>query len=208
MVIEELLNAGMNLLVFTSLPFIWWGLFHRKRWHFFQWVGLKKPIVSNKKRLCVLFVVTILIFTVMSWYVDSVIPNTVQLASQRFAGKRFEGLLPALIFSFIKTGLSEELFFRGFLGKVLSRKFSFYIGNSIQALIFGYLHGAMLLAISGIGVAVLVTLFTGTIGWVNGYLNERYAGGSIIPSWCLHGIANFISALFDLFRKFYNQVSH
>ncbi|KAF1296147.1 hypothetical protein BAU15_10180 [Enterococcus sp. JM4C] len=200
MIFEELINAILNVAVFLVIPFIWWLLFHRKSSNFFRWLGIKKPLVANKKRFILFFILAILFFTMMSFVVDLFIPNTVQLASQRFAGLKTEAIVPALIFSFIKTGFAEELFFRGFLGKALSRKFSFVIGNLIQALIFGYLHGAMLVSIVGIIPAVAVFLFTATIGWLCGYLNEHYAEGSILPSWLFHGTANFIAALFDMFN--------
>ena len=41
----------------------------------------------------------------------------------------------------IQTGLSEEILFRGFLGKRLIAKFGFAVGNVVQGLLFGTLHG-------------------------------------------------------------------
>ncbi len=50
--------------------------------------------------------------------------------------------------------------------------------------------------------AVIIICFTGVIGISMGYVNEKKAGGSIIPGWCIHAIANIFSgacAAFSLF---------
>lgn len=48
--------------------------------------------------------------------------------------------------------------------------------------------------------AIIITLFTALIGWVMGYLNEKLAAGSIIPSWILHGFSNLFSSLLMMFE--------
>ena len=134
-----------------------------------------------------------------SFLLDLILPETVRLSSILFSGKGLSAFPSILIFSFIKTGLSEEIFFRGFLGKRISNNLGFTMGNSIQALVFGCLHGVTLFNIVGVPISIVVILFTGLIGWLMGYINEKQSGGSIIPSWCLHGIANTLSGLFDDF---------
>jgi len=56
-------------------------------------------------------------------------------AYQFFYGNGIKALVPAFIYSFIQTGLSEEIFFRGFLEKRLIRKFGFQIGNAMQSIL-------------------------------------------------------------------------
>lgn len=101
-----------------------------------------------------------------------------------------------LVFAIIQTGLSEEIFFRGFLGKRFINRFGFNVGNTIQAFLFGFIHGIPFGVITGNGVVmVLMSLLPASIGWIQGWMNEKYASGSIIPSWTTHAVMNILSAL-------------
>lgn len=105
-----------------------------------------------------------------------------------------------LIYAFLQTGFSEELFFRGFLTKRLVNKLGFMIGNIIQGLIFGLMHGLMFISLVGVLKAVIIILITGTIGLIMGWINERQSGGSIVSSWMLHGCANTIASIISMFN--------
>ncbi|HHW22111.1 MAG TPA: hypothetical protein GXX26_04415 [Clostridiaceae bacterium] len=61
----------------------------------------------------------------------------------------------------------------------------------------GLLHGLMLK--SNLIVTIIIILATGITAWLMGWLNEKEAGGSILPGWLLHGILNFVSAVFTMF---------
>ena len=39
-------------------------------------------------------------------------------------------------------------------------------------------------------IVIFMAVFTGAFGWVNGWLNEKLGGGSILPGWAAHGTAN------------------
>ena len=97
------------------------------------------------------------------------------------------------------TALPEEIVFRGFLLKRVANKFGFVAGNTIQALLFGIIHGIMFFSTVGVIKAILIILFTGAIGWFMGYTNEKEAEGSILPSWCIHSIANIFSGVCSAF---------
>ncbi|SFU75609.1 CAAX protease self-immunity [Clostridium sp. DSM 8431] len=198
-IIQEVVEAVINIVVFSIIPIICWFVTEKKRKSFLFWIGIYKPIIKHKKIFILCFISFLIFFTLGSLFIDDIIPDTVQLTAQKFKGKGINALMPAIIFSFLKTGLPEELFFRGFLGKRLSKLFGFVIANIIQAAIFGYLHGAMLLSQFGFIKAFIVFLFTSLIGWSCGYIDEKLANGSIIPSWILHGIANMSSSLIDMF---------
>ncbi len=72
----------------------------------------------------------------------------------------------------------------------------FGIGNAIQAALFGAAHLLLLLAPDvTTGFAIGMVVFTGLLGWVNGWLNEKYGGGSILPGWAAHAAANLCSYL-------------
>lgn len=78
-----------------------------------------------------------------------------------------------LLYAIIQTGLSEELFFRGFLLKRFAHTFGFQIGNILQSLLFGSIHGLMLFSAIPFGVVVLVVIVTGLAGYLMGWMNEK-----------------------------------
>lgn len=58
-------------------------------------------------------------------------------AGSSFAGMGMAALPAVIVYSFIRTGFSEEFLFRGFLLKRISRRWGFIVGNTVQALLFG-----------------------------------------------------------------------
>ena len=84
--------------------------------------------------------------------------------------------------SAIGCKMCESCLVSGFFLKRLSSKFGFWIGNFIQSMVFGLLHGAMFISKIHPGKAFLILAFTGMIAWCMGYANEKKAGGSIFPS--------------------------
>jgi membrane protease YdiL (CAAX protease family) len=104
-------------------------------------------------------------------------------------------IVAALIKGIFQTSLSEEIFFRGLIGKRLGNRFGFHVGNAVQAALFGGMHAAMPYlslpaTVSRSGYAIVLFTLSGTLGWWLGYLNERLGGGSILPSWMHHGLGN------------------
>ncbi|NCN84991.1 MAG: CPBP family intramembrane metalloprotease [Sphingomonadales bacterium] len=93
-----------------------------------------------------------------------------------------------------QTAFSEELLFRGIIGKRLIAWKGFPVGNSIQAILFGLVHLALLrLASASLGIVILMVIATTILGFVAGWLNERRGQGSILPGWSLHGSANLLA---------------
>lgn len=120
------------------------------------------------------------------------------VAGELAAGGVGHGVIAALIITAIfKTAFSEELLFRGLIGKRLIAWLGFGAGNAIQAVLFGAVHLLLLLSpqATAVSVASLVAATT-VMGWVSGWLNEKKAGGSILPSWAMHATANLGSYLF------------
>ncbi|MGN0347978.1 MAG: hypothetical protein ACI4DR_00435 [Roseburia sp.] len=60
----------------------------------------------------------------------------------------------------------------------------------------------MFFSLAGFLRTIWIILFTGGVAGCMGYLNERKAGGSILPSWGIHGIANVFSGLCAAFLLF------
>lgn len=100
-----------------------------------------------------------------------------------------------LVYAVMHTALTEEILFRGFLLKRIASRFGFVAGNTIQAALFGIIHAVGFFNQVGFLTAVLVFYFTGGIAFVMGYINEKKADGSIIPSWTIHSVTNIISGL-------------
>lgn len=192
-----MLSSIVQLILFSLIPFIWWLLTARKKEHFFKWLGLKKPFIKGSiSKLIILILIVFAGYTILMSIIMNKLLGNVALATNQFYKQGLSSLPSILFYAIIQTGLSEELFFRGFLGKRLINKFGFTIGNTIQAILFGLLHGVPLgLATNSILVTILVTLLPGCIGWFEGWINEKYSDGSIIPSWIIHSVMNILSGL-------------
>lgn len=201
-IINEIVSAILQLALFTLIPFVWYVFCHKKCSGFLQWIGLKR--IGSKKssgfdRTILGFIVpTVVAFMAVSVGILYSLKG-VDTATSQFTGMGIIGLPSALIYAFITTALSEEILFRGFLLKRLSNRFGFNIGNIAQSIVFGLLHGAMFFPLIRFVQVVLIIAFTGLIAWCMGYVNEKKANGSIMPSWIIHGIANLFSAIISMF---------
>ena len=192
LILDELQRAILQILILSAIPFLWWLIRRTKaKPSFFKWIGLKTPSIANRRSFAVSVVIALILSALMSPVLDPLLPDDVQLANARFSGQGTEALVPAIIFAFFATALPEEILFRGFLGKRLSSKLGFAVGNTLQAVLFGLLHGATLFPVLGREIPLLIISFTGALGWIMGYVTEK-ADGSVIPSWCLDGVATYM----------------
>ncbi|MCR4943664.1 MAG: CPBP family intramembrane metalloprotease [Clostridium sp.] len=199
MVVTELIRSITNIIIFSIIPILYYFFTKRKHSSFFTCFGLYKPIIKSKKTFIICIILFLAFFSVSSLLIDNITSDTAQFTAQQLEDKGFTALIPAIIFSFLRTGFAEELFFRGFLGKCFSRFLGFTIGNIIQAVIFGPLHGVMFISQFGFIKAFIVFSFTALVGLSLGYIDERLSHGSILPSWLLHGLANMYSSLNVMF---------
>ena len=122
-----------------------------------------------------------------------------ETATSDYSAKGASAIPAVLLYAIVKTALAEEIIFRGFLLKRISAKFDFTVGNIMQSVLFGIMHGIMFFSSVGMVKAIIIVAFTGGIGWFMGFINEKKANGSIIPSWCIHSAANIFSALSSAF---------
>lgn len=198
--INEFIGAVIQLLAFSLIPVIWWLITARKKESFFRWIGLKR--ITNEKGIIKTILLTVLaaaIYIGLTYLCINMISNEITAAGSQFAGLGYIAVPAAFIYGYIRTGLAEEIVFRGFILKRAKNKFGFIAGNTVQAVIFGLLHGLPFgFATGNILVTILLTILPGAFGWYQGWLNENRCGGSIIPSWLLHGTMNFLVALFSL----------
>ena len=198
--ITEFLGAVFQLLIFSLVPFIWWLITARKKESFFKWIGLKK--ITHEKNAGNTLLITFLasaLYCALTFLCISFVSDEITTAGSQFAGEGMVALPAAAAYAYIRTALAEEMVFRGFLLKRIKNKFGFGIGNLIQAVLFGLLHGIPFgLATQNILVTVLLTILPGAFGWYQGWLNEKRCGESIVSSWLLHGTMNFIVTCLSL----------
>jgi len=197
MFLNELFNSIVQIILFTIIPIIWWLVINRRKENFFKWIGIKKIKDLNHKILFYM-IIGILIFFGVGILILYMLRG-IETATSKFIGLGIKGLAAAIIYSFLRTALSEEIFFRGFLLKILSNKFGLLTGNIIQGILFGLIHGILFINIAGLIKTIIIIIFTGLIGCFIGYVNEKKTNGSIIFSWIVHGIANLFSSIISLF---------
>lgn len=171
----------------------------RKQEKFFNWIGLKKIKKEQLKAIICRTLIVIIAFLLLSIYMIF-ITKDISTATSQFDGLGLKGLISAIIYSFVQTSFTEEIFFRGFILKRVKNKFGFTTANIIQSILFALLHCAMFFTLTSILNVILITLFTGLIALAMGYINEKESDGSIYPSWCIHGIANLFSSIVALFN--------
>ena len=198
MLVSKIISSIIEIILISSLPFIWWLISAKKKENFFNWIGLKKIDNKNKKSTLINTIVISLVFMTVSILTLYLIKD-IETATSEFKGLGISALLPALIYAIFNTSLPEEIFFRGFLLKRLSNKFGFRIANVIQSIIFGLLHGIMFFSLVGVVKAIIIILFTGIVAYAMGYVNEKKSNGSILPSWFIHALSNIFASIIAMF---------
>lgn len=196
---DDIFYAVLQVLLFSLIPLIVWAITARNKENFFSWIGLRKIQTKDPFKFALLFIVLFGGVCLISLWVVPLIIGGEETAASGFAGGGVSVIPGILIHSVIQTGLSEEILFRGFFGKRFVARLGFAAGNLIQAGLFGIMHGALFFMMIGWERAAGLTLLTGGIGWIQGYLNEKKAGGSILPSWIFHALTNIIAGLGEAF---------
>ena len=200
LLVSKLMVSGANLVLFITIPFITWMVVGRKTASFFNWLGLKKiqHKLNSSDLLIILGVLAVTLL--MGPFVFNLLKNTNGLMPEgasmgpfEFSGRGVSALPAILVQSLFNTSLLEEVFFRGFLLKRFSNRLGFALRNTTQALLFGLMHSIFLFLAGKVILAIIITLFTGLFGWLSGYITEKKFAGSILPSWCIHGVGNVIS---------------
>lgn len=122
------------------------------------------------------------------------LPNT-PIGQLRASGTGMQTVIALFIITWIKTSLSEEIFFRGFICTKLVSRFGFRTGNLLQATIFGLVHLFLfyILTNAGIAFSILAFCLSGFAGYAIGYVKEKTGNGSTVPGWIAHGLGNMIS---------------
>lgn len=195
-VVTVVMSAVIQAALFLVVPFVWWLATARRTMAFFAWLGWKRPVVGRWAVLAaamaggfVLFLVPVLVM----------VPRVGSAAAaSQFHGKGWAGLPAVIAYALVQTAFAEESLFRGFLLKRVVHGLGFWGANIVQATVFGLLHALPFGIVAGPGWGLVIGVLTGANGAVMGYLNERLAGGSLIPGWILHGAANLFTGCLAL----------
>lgn len=199
--LEKIINSIIQIILFSLIPLIWWLITARKDITFSQWVGLK-PVSDGKKSKLAIWTIGISVAFVLISVIILYLIRNVETATSVFWGLGIKAVPAIIVYAVFNTSLPEEILFRGFLLKRLADRFGFAMGNVIQSILFGLLHGVMFFSLVGTVQTILIILFTGGIAWCMGVINEKKANGSIIPSWCIHAISNVFSGICSAFMLF------
>ena len=174
--LNQITSAVLQLLIFSSVPFVWYVITHKRIRGFFEWIGFRlAPKPPLKIMLCILIGFFVAVILPYMWLYQS-------------GNLNYQG------FTVLQTSLSEEIMFRGFLCKRFCKKFGEKIGNIVQALIFGVVHIAAL-PDKNILAMLIVVLLTGGIGYALGWLSLKKVQGSILYGWAIHATVNILSPI-------------
>lgn len=208
LILSGIITAGVNLLVFSFIPFLWWFFRHRKEDSFFKWLGFIRPRLKSKWWMLLLFAVIYYFFYNFD-FTQWISPETMEylegsgsVSVNAFAGIGAAAILPAFIENFIGNGVAEEILYRGFFCKRFSHKLGCVKGILLQAVLFGLMHNALYLLAGlqvGLWYHLLMFLFTGMAALLLGWLNEKIFNGSILPGILLHGAGNFLNSMLMAF---------
>ena len=196
--LDEIISTILQILVFSFIPFLVYLITNKSARGFLDYVGLKR---STRKAnffgiiVSLLFALPVLalIFTNPAFLEIMTDPQSVT-GRIRQMGLSVETILTIIVVALFKTALAEEILFRGFIAKRLIRFTNFQIGNIIQAILFGIVHAALFGIISrNILFLTLIFLVPAIGAYLTVVLNEKLAGGSILPGWIAHGMGNLIA---------------
>ncbi len=189
---NQFIEMLINILLFSIVPFGWHIITQKTPRGFLKKAGLYFPKTKHKKEILLIFVGTYIITWLLLF--SSVI--LFQTERDNSAMKNLSNPLYFFLYLFfygIKTGVSEEIFFRGFVAKNIIKHFGFKKGNIIQSLCFALPH---IISISQMGILDTIVRIINAIifGWVFGYIMSKKANGSIIPGILGHTGYNMLSS--------------
>lgn len=188
---NEGINVLINIALFSIIPFLWYVLSKKGARGFFRYLGIYIPhnldVVGSIKIILPIYLITLTM-------------NILVIAtgnSQRSTGGVEQNVwwffLIGLFLYGLKTGIAEEIFFRGFIAKRSYPQFGFFKGNLVQASIFALPHVVIHGPASPLDIAVrIVNAFM--LGYAFGYIVEKKSSGSILPVMTAHTIINILNS--------------
>ena len=198
-VLTEAISAVLQVGVFTLIPFIFFLFRKDKSVSFTRYIGFYLP-PSKASLYAAVTALLFLIPAITVIYVDDgvreIVFNPPSVTGKlRMMELGASAIITLLLIALLKTSLSEEIFFRGFIAKRFIKGFGFGVGNFLQALLFGAIHLLLFWKLMNASLFALTFIFVSSTlaGWVIGLIKEKYGQGSIIPGWIAHGLGNTVS---------------
>ncbi len=188
-VLAQAIDAVVTVLLFASVPVAWYlvrchklaglgerlGLYAPRRWDWksaARWVGGAG--------------IAALAINVLLWRSGRSARGVAELDT--LSGIE---LLVILFLYGIRTGVSEELFFRGLIARGAFNRLGFSTGNIVQALVFAFPHVIADDRLNTMDTVMRVAI-AGALGWVFGYVTHKKAQGSILPVMAAHVAMNML----------------
>jgi membrane protease YdiL (CAAX protease family) len=196
----ELLPFFVQLGLFLSLPFLWHVATIRTWRGFWHWIGIRRPhrqgVLLALGFLLLFASVTVLLelrLEPLRQLLRTPHSTTGRLRALGPSPSTWRALVLAAVF---QTALTEELLFRGFIAKRLILRLGLHRGNLLQAAFFMGVHLPAIFAVTPElrtpALIAFIVLAPFSVALVAAWLNERHAGGSIVPGWILHGAGNLV----------------
>lgn len=189
----QLFQSVFTICMFGLIPFLWYWVTRKKLKGVLAHLGIKR---AEKGAYAAAFTYTGLayLFTIAVYICLYMVNGGMETFPMR---REYEACSPAVLVLMVtllgaRSGIGEELFFRGFLGKRLIGKLGFKAGNILQALIFILPH---ILTFHTLPLleSILLLVNAGIMGYTFGYITEKKAGGSIVPGMLMHGLVNMVA---------------
>ena len=192
--VGQFINTVGQIILFSSIPFLWYIVSKRRVKGVFNYLGLRR---NNKQNYIKAFEITSLVY-IFSLAIIFILKFTQEdIYLNPLKGSFDRGVIIfiiSLILFGLQTGISEEIFFRGFIGKRSIDKFGFLRGNILQTMIFMTPH-MFTFSRSNILEFILLVINSAIIGFTFGYIMDKKSDGSILPVIICHGIINIVSSI-------------
>lgn len=196
--LQEIFLFALQLSLFIMIPLLWYIVSHKKVRNFLAYIGIKKAPV---KSFISAFAVTGVGYTfTIAYFICLKLSGGMEISPLQKAceiSNTITFCCVALVYA-LNAGVCEEILFRGFIGKRCIDKYGFKAGNLIQALIFTFPH-LVTFGTSPTLEVLLGIINAGLMGYVFGYIMDKKADGSIVPSVVVHTVVDLIAVPISLF---------
>lgn len=191
---NQAINFIVQIILFSVVPLSWYIISRRKCRGFGEYIGIqrveKNSYIGALGITGLVYIFSVLVIMILKITQGGMVSNPL-INIYHKGGIVF---IISLILFGVQTGISEEILFRGFIGKRLIKRYGFLRGNILQSLIFMFPH------IMTFGKASLLECILGMInasimGFAFGYIMEKKSEGSIIPIIVCHAVVNMTSVL-------------
>jgi membrane protease YdiL (CAAX protease family) len=190
--ISEFNKCIFNILLFSIIPLVWYLIRKKTLKGFAYSLGIYKPKKMNL--LAVILTITTVYLITLAASIMIIVWGSSGRSSVDIHNFTAITIFFYLLLYGMKTGIAEEIFFRGFIAKKLIKILGFSKGNVVQAVVFALPHFVIRGSASTADIIVrIINAFL--LGYTFGYIMDRKCNGSIIPVMISHILINMISSL-------------